>query len=361
MLMLRDYLVQNWALILVSLAFLISLRTTAFLDKSFARRMFLLIFEVLILSIIVFIEFEQKDLGIIWKGRPYLIFIRYSAGSLLEAQVLYSLVKKYPRIIFIPAIITAVICFISIYTGIITRVLPDGSIQNGPLRLLPFIVPGIYGCFIVYFLYKRTNKQINDLFPVAFFSLALGSMVILPFFIRQAYSQIFCKTISIALFAYYLFSIQNLTRIDSLTGVLNRQACYAELETDPEGITALVSIDMNGLKEINDTHGHAAGDEALTTLALCFTQAAKAHQSVYRIGGDEFLVICRQGSPEEVLQLVERIRKNVAATKYSCSIGYSCAGESRKSVSEMMKESDEMMYAEKARHYQEIGVDRRRN
>ena len=361
MLMLRDYLVQNWALILVSLAFLISLRTTAFLDKSFARRMFLLIFEVLILSIIVFIEFEQKDLGIIWKGRPYLIFIRYSAGALLEAQVLYSLVKKYPRIIFIPAIITAVICFISIYTGIITRVLPDGSILNGPLRLLPFIVPGIYGCFIVYFLYKRTNKQINDLFPVAFFSLALGSMVILPFFIRQAYSQIFCKTISIALFAYYLFSIQNLTRIDSLTGVLNRQACYAELETDPEGITALVSIDMNGLKEINDTHGHAAGDEALTTLALCFTQAAKAHQSVYRIGGDEFLVICRQGSPEEVLQLVERIRKNVSATKYSCSIGYSCAGESRKSVSEMMKESDEMMKYKKASYYQEIGVDRRRN
>ena len=361
MLMLRDYIIQNWALILVSLAFLISLKTTAFLDKSFARRMFLLIFEVFILSIIVFIEFEQEDLGIVWKGRPYLMFIRYSAGALLEAQVLYSLVKKFPRIIFIPAIITAVICFINIYTGIINRVLEDGIIQYGPLMLFPYIVPGIYGCFIVYFLYKRTNKQINDLFPVAFFSLALGSLVILPFFIGHAFSQIFCKTISIALFAYYLFSIQNLTMMDSLTGVLNRQACYAELETDPEGITALVSIDMNGLKEINDSHGHAAGDEALTTLALCFTQAAKAHQSVYRIGGDEFLVICRQSTPEEVLQLVERVRKNVSKTKYSCSLGYSCAGNERKSVSEMMKESDEMMYAEKSSHYKEIGVDRRRN
>ena len=359
--MLRDYIIQNWALILVSLAFLVSLHTTAFLDKKFATNMCPLIFETFFLSIVVFIEFEQENLGIVWSGRPYLMFIRYSTGALLEAQVLYSLVKKFPRAIFLPAIITAVICFINIFTGIINRVLEDGTIQYGPLKLLPYIVPGIYGCFIVYFLYKRTNKQINGLYPVAFFALSLGSMVILPFVFGHIYSQIFCKTISIALFSYYLFSIQNLTKTDALTGALNRQACYAELETEPEGISALVSIDMNGLKDLNDTSGHIAGDEALTAIALCLTHAAKAHQSVYRIGGDEFLVICRQTDPDEVRQLVERIRRNVSGTKYSCSIGYSCTGDSRKSVSEMMKESDEMMYAEKTRHYQEMGVDRRRN
>ena len=48
---------------------------------------------------------------------------------------------------------------------------------------------------------------------------------------------------------------------------------------------------MNGLKTINDTYGHAAGDEALITLALCFTKAIRARQSVYRIGGDEFVLI----------------------------------------------------------------------
>ena len=53
MLMLKEYIIQNWALILVSLAFLISLRTTSFLDKTFANRMCLLILEVLILSVIM--------------------------------------------------------------------------------------------------------------------------------------------------------------------------------------------------------------------------------------------------------------------------------------------------------------------
>ena len=137
MTMLRDYFVQNWALILVSLAFLVSLRSTAFMDKTFAKRMTLLIFEVVFLSISVYIEFALDDRGIVWKGRPYLMFIRYSATPFIDAQVLYTLVKKLRKTIFIPAIVTMAICFISIFTGTITRILPDGTIQYGPLRLLP--------------------------------------------------------------------------------------------------------------------------------------------------------------------------------------------------------------------------------
>ena len=361
MTMLRDYFVQNCALILVSLAFLVSLRSTAFMDKTFAKRMTLLIFEVVFLSISVYIEFALDDRGIVWKGRPYLMFIRYSATPFIDAQVLYTLVKKLRKTIFIPAIVTMAICFISIFTGTITRILPDGTIQYGPLRLLPYVIPGIYGSLIIYILYKRSSKQFNDLIPVFFFAFAMGSGVFLPFIFGPIFSHVFCETIAIALFTYYLFSIQGLTTNDSLTKVLNRQACYADMETEPEKITGIVSIDMNGLKVINDTHGHAAGDEALATLALCFTQAAKAHQSVYRIGGDEFLIICRKCTLDDVLQLVRRIRKNVSETKYSCAIGYSCTEGSRKSVNEMMKESDEMMYVEKVSYYKVFGKDRRRN
>ena len=359
--MLRDYFIQNWALILVSLAFLVSLRTTAFMDKKFAGRICILIFEVLALSVVVFIEFWLVDQGIVWEGRRYLMFIRYCAAPFIDARVLYTLVKKMRPAIFIPALISAFICFISVFTGIVSQVMPDGTIQYGPLRLLPYVVPGIYGAAMIYILYKRSGKQFNDLIPIAFFAFALSAAVILPFVLGRIYSHIFCETISISLFTYYLFSIQGLTRTDSLTRVLNRQACYAELETDPEGISALVSIDMNGLKDINDTHGHSAGDEALTTIALCLTQAAKAHQSVYRIGGDEFLVICRKNTLDDVLQLIKRIRNYVSETEYSISIGYSCTENSRKSISEMMKEADEMMYVEKASYYKVFGKDRRRS
>lgn len=81
-----------------------------------------------------------------------------------------------------------------------------------------------------------------------------------------------------------------LTQKDSLTGLLNRQAYYADVDSERQSITAIVSLDMNGLKVINDNLGHSAGDEALVTLSLCFMKALKRRQSGYRIGGDEFVI-----------------------------------------------------------------------
>ena len=150
------------------------------------------------------------------------------------------------------------------------------------------------------------------------------------------------------------------TKKDSLTGVLNRQAYFNDTEINPDRITGLVTVDMNGLKEINDSRGHAAGDEALTTLALCLLQAGRQGQSIYRIGGDEFVIVCRSSSREDILSLVDRVRKNVNETAYSCSVGYCIAEEKSSDIEGMLRESDRMMYAEKARYYQTSGKDRRR-
>ena len=108
---------------------------------------------------------------------------------------------------------------------------------------------------------------------------------------------------------------------------------------------------MNGLKNINDTQGHAAGGEALITLALCFSRACKVKQSVYRMGGDEFVIVCRKTSKEEVASLVERIETYVAETPYTCSIGYSYHEEGTVKLKDLLKESDEKMYSDKAEFY----------
>ena len=132
----------------------------------------------------------------------------------------------------------------------------------------------------------------------------------------------------------------------------NNQGNYKE-------ITGVVSIDMNGLKAINDIGGHNAGDEALITLANCFTKAAKNKQSVYRIGGDEFVILCRKTSEEELKQLVENIRRNVSETDFACSIGYCYSSDENKDINEMIKESDEMMYTDIANYYSQNKNNRR--
>ena len=125
----------------------------------------------------------------------------------------------------------------------------------------------------------------------------------------------------------------------------------------PEGVAAVILIDMNGLKTVNDAQGHAAGDEALAALALCIKRSLKPGQSGYRLGGDEFAVIGRRSSRGELMELKKRIEVFVGNTGYSCSIGCSFNEGGGRTVKSMLDEADSMMYADKARYYEQSGKD----
>ena len=358
--MLKEYILQNWVLILILLAFTITLNLTVFLDTVTIRRMYTLILEIFLLSIVVYLEFHLAELETGRIARTILMAIRYSATPFIIAQVIFTLIKKQRWFLFIPAILLAAVDLISVFTGVVFRVDADSVFHRGPLGLLPFVVAGLYCVFLVYILFRRSNRQMMEIIPIVFLSFSFLSGLLLPFVFGKDYAHIFCTTMAMALFVYYEFLFLQLTKKDSLTGLLNRHAFYSDVGKNPEDISALVSLDMNGLKTINDTEGHAAGDDALVTLSLCFMRALKRRQFAYRIGGDEFVIICRRCSHDDVLLLVERIRHSVSETPYSCSIGYSEAAAGVKSVDALLKESDEMMYAAKERYYQDSGKDRRR-
>ena len=352
--MVKEYLLQNWPLILVLAAFAIALSITVFLDKKTIRRMYILIVGMFVLSLLVFVEFEYAAHSEYRILRGILTAIRYSATSFILAQILYTLLKKQTLYAFIPSIILTIIDFVSIPTGIVFAIRDDSSLSRGVLGYLPFVVSGLYSLVLVFLLFKKSNKKRMEIIPIVFLSLALLSELIFPFVFGKEFSRIFCSTTAIALFVYYVFEILQQTKKDSLTGLLNRHAYHADICNNPEEITALISIDMNGLKVINDTMGHVAGDEALSTLALCFRRALKNRQFGYRVGGDEFIILCRQTSQSEMMELIKRIESNVNETKYNCAIGYSYSENGKKPVEEMLKESDMMMYATKERYYKEL-------
>lgn len=357
--MFKDYILQNWPLILILMAFVISLFTTVFLEKKTIVRLYVLIAAIFLLSIVVFIEFYYADDPTKNTLRNVLMAIRYSATPLIITQIIMTLVKRIRWYIFIPDIVLVILNFISIFTGIVFSLDEKGDLVRGPLGFVPYLFVGIYAVFLIFILVKRSNKKVIEIVPISFLAVALGSGLVLPFIFREAYASIFCNTIAIAVFAYYEFLILQLTKKDSLTGLLNRHAYFADISFDPKSITALVSIDMNGLKYINDHVSHLAGDEALITLSLCFNRALKGRETGYRIGGDEFIIVCRKTTEEEVLKLVERIKKNVSETKYSCAIGYGLNLSGEKDIEELLRESDAMMYDDKDRYYQETGRDRR--
>lgn len=349
----KEYLIQNWGMILILMAFVILLMITVFLKKSTIRRMYILIGAVFLLSISVFFEFHLADTQELPNVRIVLVAIRYSATPIIISLILYALVKKSHWYVIIPAIVLAVINFISIFTGIVFSIDSDGSLKRGFLGYLPYIGVGGYSIFLIYVLVKQSNKQASEIIPIVFLAFSFGTGILFPLVIGKEYSKIFCTTVAIALFVYYVFLIIQLTKKDALTGLLNRQAYYASIRHNVKDITAIVSIDMNGLKRINDTQGHLAGDEAIATVASCFLSVAKFKQPVFRIGGDEFIIICRKTTEEELIKLMSDIKKSVASTKYSIAIGYSYCALNNKVIEDMVKESDLMMYKDKAKHYEE--------
>ena len=353
--MIKELIIQNWANILVLLAFAILLKTTVFLEKRTILRLYALILSLFIFSMIVFLEFSLEDRGELANVRLILMAIRYSATPMIIAFIIYTLAKNVKWTVFIPAIILTAFDLISIFTGTVFYLDSEGKLKRGPFGYHPYVMVGAYSVFLVFILYKRSNKRPTELFPIGFLCLAFASGLVLPFILGKEYSQIFCVTITIALFVYYVFLILQLTEKDALTGLLNRQSFYAAVNNDTKNLNAVVTIDMNGLKAINDLEGHAEGDKALETLAFCFMQASTAKETVFRIGGDEFVIVCRKVSEEEVKKLIDRIREKVAETRYHCAIGYSFSSGGDRNIDEMIKESDQMMYKDKMDFYSQPG------
>ena len=347
----KEYILQNWALILILMAFVIMLMITVFLDKKTILSLYILISFIFLLSICVFFEFyllnRKESLDVV----KVLVAIRYSATPFIISMILFALIKRKLWYIIIPAILLAIINFISIFTGIVFSIDVDGNLKRGVLGYLPYIIVGLYSVLLIYALIKQSNKQKIEIIPIIFLAFSFATGLVFPLIFGKDYSKIFCTTIGIAVFVYYIFLILGLTKKDALTGLLNRQAYYSEINNNYKDITAIVSIDMNGLKKINDTLGHQAGDEAIITVANCFLKVSKFKYSIFRIGGDEFIIICKKTSETELHDLINKIENKISETKYSVSIGYCFSLEADKDIEEMVKKSDLMMYENKALHY----------
>ena len=146
--------------------------------------------------------------------------------------------------------------------------------------------------------------------------------------------------------------------LDPLTDLRNRFAFYDDSENLGRDITAVASLDMNGLKELNDTEGHAAGDKALRQIGVCLREIGSRKTICYRMGGDEFAILFLRQGEEDVRAAVERVKERAAASGYSLSAGYAMKTADR-NLEDVVIESDREMYKDKTEYYLQSGKDRR--
>ena len=153
--------------------------------------------------------------------------------------------------------------------------------------------------------------------------------------------------------ALALAESRRLSVTDDLTGLANRRQLMIDLTAafDAEQAFVLALFDLDGFKRFNDTFGHVAGDELLRDLALRATAATGSHSGLYRLGGDEFCVICVDGPATGAT--IEDVRGALHARGSSwtitASVGVVTAPAEAPTPVAALQLADKRMYAQKAR------------
>lgn len=154
---------------------------------------------------------------------------------------------------------------------------------------------------------------------------------------------------------------------DELTKCLNRRAYEADIQKlDLNSEWVYISLDLNGIKQTNDKMGHSAGDELICAASSCMKFAFASYGKIYRIGGDEFVVLLTQSVSDlqHILKVFDSTISNWHG-KYSnsVSVSYGIVQSSEQefdSILSVSKLADERMYKNKSNYYKISGNDRRR-
>jgi diguanylate cyclase (GGDEF)-like protein len=122
---------------------------------------------------------------------------------------------------------------------------------------------------------------------------------------------------------------------------------------------AILFLDMDAFKQVNDKHGHLVGSRVLKEMGKLLRLSVRDVDVVIRYGGDEYTLILVETSPEVAQIVAERIRAMVEAHSFlssegydirmTCSVGYSCCPDDALTKEELLEMADQAMYAGKGR------------
>lgn len=227
----------------------------------------------------------------------------------------------------------------------------------------PYVL--LVGCFAVllFFLVARAIAQ---------FTLAPAPALHTPnpaqaalFFIANAAPLVATLGFLLAIADRLQGRLHGLASSDPLTGLANRRHLEAQARTMVD--VALLAIDVDHFKPINDRHGHAAGDEVLVQLARRLSESAPVDALVARLGGEEFVVVLPGIGLDDALREAERLRSAIAdrpceldghALPLTVSIGVACGPGGEDGLRHALRRADLALYVAKREGRNRVVVDK---
>lgn len=258
-------------------------------------------------------------------------------------------------ILLIPIILNTILVISSPWTGWIFKIGENNTYSRGPYFFVLTIIS------LVYFLVLISIEIRNYIGCDEEEHVLLFIIIILPvigIILQILFPRILLiwGCVSVSLVLYYILISQRQYKYDVLTGIPNRVCFQKEMQQLFRTKGVLVAVfDLNNLKKTNDKWGHAVGDEMIKAAATIIHRSFKDYGTTYRIGGDEFCVICRNISEDEWKQCIESLNQTAAdfrmdnINKLVIACGYSYFDDSGEmfSIYDAFIKADHNMYDNK--------------
>lgn len=254
---------------------------------------------------------------------------------------------------YLPLALNAVACIASVFTGCIFLITEENTYGRGFLFWLPFAVAMFYMGSLIFFAsnQKKPSKRIETIFlTCSMVSIVIATAAEL---ILGARYMIWSTTACVIALYYTMLAIQKIL-YDPLTGAFTR-TCYSKaLELiDGKERCVISLIDINNLKTANDLYGHDCGDELISTVAQTLINRTTHRSKLYRVGGDEFVLITF-GNHEGIIEYtLEKILKEDFGGEYNERLGHisyaygTAEYNTHHDLQETIKLADSRMYEKK--------------
>jgi len=263
--------------------------------------------------------------------------------------------KKWTYLI--PLWVWLLLCFVSMWNGWLFEVTQKVHYQRGVLFFLaPFFL--LYGVFLFFYFIKKSiieyAHEEKKLVALIFGIIAFGGIIQTYF----SYSLYIWPCVSVAILIYYFFLRHQKIQFDQLTNVRDRKSFMERMQSfGQQSSMTIFMFDINQLKQVNDNYGHSEGDLYILEAVGLIKNSLEKYGTIYRIGGDEFVVLCPEMSEINLKTALHRLKlenpkffkhEQAEYPKMILSYGYSqYLGEEEDSLDKCLKRADADMYAMK--------------
>jgi len=359
--MFHDFVHINYTTVLLVIFMIIFLRS----NVSFGKRTTWLFILAIMTSLILVIVDSVESYTASWPEPSVLRILMSAIGyTLRPMSIMYILLiitrdRKVNRILlYAPIIVNTVVSFSAFFCDLAYSYDANNEFVRGPLGITTYVTSAIYLimlCWVsVQYIKEKSYSEGMIVFAITFTS-------VLSIFLEVAFAFDgfinACMAVSITF--YYMYYLVLKFKNDPLTQVSNRHYFEIDVARNKDTVGAIISIDVNDLKVINDSRGHESGDKALIEISQCIKGRLMRKCKLYRIGGDEFCILYFGGATNYVSglnKMIAEITEDARNMGYACAMGLAVR-KTGEDFDELFKRADKTMYENKAKIKAEISID----